>query len=137
MKLYNHELESFTTFLFKLNLIGKASRMRTRFIKILTEKHKQFKEEHFQLIKEYAHLDSEGNPIIIESEGKSRYDIKDQANLDKEYYEIATEEIIIDESDSNYEMFQSVATSILNCESEFKGAEAAMYNRFCEIAEQI
>lgn len=137
MKLYNHELEPFIEFLYKLKLSGKSSRMRVRFINLLTEKYKLFKEEHMQLIKEHSNLDENGNPKIVEANGVKQFDVKDLVSFNKDYTELLNEEVVIEESESNKEMLLSVKESVLNCNQEFEGESAIQHDRWCEIMEQI
>ena len=137
MKLRNYDLEPLILYLNKMKLAGKASRMRTRFINILTEKYKLFKDEHMQLIKEYANLDEDGNPKIIVRDGQRVFDIKDELAFNKEFNELLFEEVIIEENEVNKNMLLSVRDSILNSEIEVSEEEAFLYNEWCEQFENI
>ena len=113
--------------------------MRTRFKNLLIDKYILFKKEHMQLLKEHCNLDENGNPKIIRDEklDKNVFDVKDFHAFEKAYAELLQEEVIIAENEENRAMLESVRDSVLNCGIEFTGKEADMYNRFCEIVEQI
>lgn len=136
MKLYNHELEAFITFLYKLKIVDYRSRMRTRFIKLLADYFNRFKEDYIELIREHARLDEEGNPEIIEEDGVEKYDIVDRAAFAKAYQELAEEEIIIEETEERKKMLLSVKESVLNCGIAFEGEEQFAYDRWCELLEE-
>jgi hypothetical protein len=137
MKLYNYELEGFISFLYRLKLVDYHSRMRTRFIKLLDERLNQYKDEYFGLVKEYSNLDDNGDPKIIKEENIERYDIKDPKAFKKAVEELLMEEVIIDETEERKKMLLSVRDSILNCGIEFEGDEALIYDRWCEVIENV
>lgn len=136
MKLYNHELEAFIAFLYKLKIVDYRSRMRTRFIKLLAEYFNRFKEDYMELISEHSRLDGQGNPEIIQEDGVEKYDIIDRAAFAKAYQELFEEEIIIEETEERKKMLLSVRDSVLNCGIAFEGEEQFAYDRWCELLEE-
>lgn len=139
MKLKNIEIEDFVVFLMNLELVGKSSRMRTRFVKILGEQQQLIQEENTELIKQYAVLDENGEPEKVENDGKYYYDIKKENRVEynREYFILMNEDFIISQDEKNEEILTHIKDVILNCEMTFKGVEAIKYDRWCEIVEQI
>ncbi|MBW7474072.1 hypothetical protein K0T92_04905 [Paenibacillus oenotherae] len=136
MKLYNHELEAFIAFLYKLKIVDYRSRMRTRFMKLLAEYFNRFKEDYMALIQEHAHLDEEGKPRTIQEDGIEKYDIIDRAAFVKAYQELIEEEIIIEETEERKSMLLSVKESVLHCGIAFEGEEQFAYDRWCQLLEE-
>jgi hypothetical protein len=137
MILKNVEVESLIKFLMELELKGRDSRLRTRFVKLLMERQNLIDEEHQQLVKQYSSKDSEGNPNIIIKEGKQFYDVEDKVGFNREYYILLNEEYIIEETEERKEMLLLLKDIILNCEKTFMGGEALEYDRWCEMVEEI
>jgi hypothetical protein len=136
MKMRNYEVEGFIGFLMGQELSGKKSRARTKFAKLATEHMKEVEEGRMQLIKEYSNLDENGQPKTIEKEnGQSSYDIKDMTAFVKEYDVLMNENFIIEETESNKEMLEIVKDAVLETEQTFKGSDALVYERYCEIVE--
>lgn len=130
IKIKNHLLEQPIGLLFNLELKGKQSRHRTKFIKRLDTALKEVKEGHEQLLKEHSNKDEEGNPIVIDN----RYDIKNVEEFNKDFKELYDEEFIID-SPADDEMLKTVKDILLNCEESFSGAQASVYDELCDIFE--
>lgn len=137
MRIKNFEIKPFIDFLMNLELIGKKSRMRTRFVKLLMERQMLINEEHQELLKQYSELDEEGNPKVVEKDGELLYDVKDKISFTREYNILLNEDFVIEETEDKKEMLLTVQDIVLNCEMMFKGAEALLYDRFCEILEEI
>lgn len=137
MKIYNHELEKFIQFLYELKLMDRKSRMRTRLIRLLADKQAELQQDHLQLVKEYAELDGEGNPIVVEKDGNQVYDIRDQQPFAQAYQRLLLEEVVMEENEERKDMLLSVRDSVLNCGMAFEGEQSLYYDRWCEIVEQI
>lgn len=137
MRMKNAEVESFLNFIMSMELSGKNSRLRTRFAKLLMQQQQLINEEHMELIKEYSHLDDNGNPKVKEENGKQMYDVYDRESFNKEYSILLNEDFIIEANEERREMLLLVKDVILNCEMTFKGREALQYDRWCEIVEDI
>lgn len=136
--IFNHEINSFASYLLGFELKGKETRMRTRFVKVLTSKLQQIEEERIILIKEYAHLDEEANPVrITDEEGNSVYDMKDANGFAVEYTKLQNEELIIIQDESNADMLRTIKSIILNDERSYSGLLAFQFDRWCEIIEQV
>lgn len=139
MKLKNIEVEPLANFLMKFELKGKESRLRTKFVRLLTEVQQQINKDNYELIKEYANLDEDKEPKKVERDGKFFYDIKPELKREynKEYIVLMEEDYIVDETENNKEMLSFIKEAILNCEMTFKGREAIEYDRYCDIVEEI
>ncbi|WP_078430489.1 DUF1617 family protein [Alkalihalobacterium alkalinitrilicum] len=133
MKLKNNDLRSLANFLVDEKLGGKASRMRTRFIKILNERLKEVEEFRIELLEKYAKKDDEGKAILTEGS----YELDDLETFNKEYADLMDEEFIIDETESKREMLTHVKRILENTEKEFNGADAFAYDRWCETFENL
>jgi hypothetical protein len=137
MKIKNYEVKEFANFLINLELKGRESRLRTRFVKVLMGRADLIDEEHVELIKQFAKFDDKGEPIIIEIDGVKTYDVPEKEAFNKEYYALLNEEFILEENEERKEMLLLLKEVILNCEMTFKGREALEYDRWCEIVEEI
>jgi hypothetical protein len=136
IRIKNGEVENFCNFLLTLELKGKQSRMRTRFIRLLNEHVQLIKSEHKELILVYANLEEDGTPRILTNEsGQQVYDIKDMASFNREYSELMLEELIIEVTDANKDMINTTRDALLDCEQTFAGNDALIYDRYCEIIE--
>ncbi|RJE90646.1 hypothetical protein D3P07_00615 [Paenibacillus sp. 1011MAR3C5] len=137
IKFYIHELEYAILFLYELKLIDYHSRMKTRFIKLLTERFQQYKDEYFELVKEHAHLDEDGEPLLIEDSTQPRYDIKDMDKFKLALIPLLEEEFIIDVNEHNENMMKSVTKSILHCGLSFGGQDQFLYESLCSKFEEL
>jgi hypothetical protein len=137
MKLKNIEVMPFYDFIMSFDLIGKESRLRTRFAKMLLERSSIIKEEHGELIRQFAKFDDDGEPFIIEVNGQKAYDITDRDTFNKEYYMLMNEDFIVTENEERKEMLLFIKDIILNCEKTFKGREALEYDAWCERVDEI
>jgi len=129
VKIKNHLLEQSIGLLFNLSLKGKQSRHRTKFVKQLNERLQEVAEQEKEVIKENCHLDDEGNPKTI-NDGKT-YDVKDMDALVKDKQELLNEEMVIDGGDSQ-SMLMTIRTVLDECDKEFSGQEAVLYEYLCE-----
>lgn len=145
MKLKKHELEPFLSFLHEMNIPDrKASRMRSRFKRILADRIREVSEEKQEIIDKYAEKDELGNPVI-KNEKTKEIKFKDndaEINANQEYIDILNEDCVIEENEERKDILLSIKDSILNYDDEeyfknFKGQKADEYDRWCEIVEQI
>lgn len=135
MKIQNGEIKAFSEFLLSLELKGKQSRMRTRFIRILEQQLRMVSVEYKLLVQEYAHLDENKEPKTIMLNDVEVFDMKDLPSFQAEYEELMKEEFVILRDESNEEMLQAIAQMVLDCDSTFSGEQALQYDRFCDIVE--
>jgi cupin superfamily acireductone dioxygenase involved in methionine salvage len=136
MRMHNIEVESLGKFLLGINLKGRESRMRTRFIKLLQERIELISAEHQELIKQHSVKDENGEPKTIENEqGQKVYDIVDMQTFNKDYNELMIEEFVIEVTESNRSMIEVVSNAVFDCDEMFSGQDALVFDRYCEIME--
>ncbi|WP_117161347.1 DUF1617 family protein [Paraliobacillus sp. X-1268] len=123
----NAHLGQATSLLFDLALKGKQSRHRTKFIKLLAERSKEVEEQRKQLAEEHAKKDDEGKAIINDE----KYDIPDQEAFKKDYQELLDELLIIEGGDAQG-MLKTVKKVLDECDKEFSGQEAVVYDYLCD-----
>lgn len=132
VKIKNAYLGQAISLLFNLSLKGKQSRHRTKFIKLLDARLKEYAESEMELLKEYAVLDDKGE--IVQTEDKKGVKLKDPgqaAECQKELEELREEELVIEGGDAQG-MLKTVKAVLDECDKEFKGAEATTYDYLCE-----
>jgi hypothetical protein len=136
MKMFNYEIDMFLIFLFEQAANAKDSRMRTRFRNLALEHKKLVDSERIDLAKQYSYKDENGEAQTVEKEdGSSAFKIKDQEAFAKEYSILMNEEFIIEETEERKDMLNSIRNIVLNTEATFKGEEALIYDRYCDIVE--
>ncbi|AOH54534.1 hypothetical protein ABE28_009250 [Peribacillus muralis] len=107
-------------FLSSMNLKGKQSIHRTRFIKLLSEKLKQVSEEELQLIKEFAGIDANGDP---NKKDDGSFAIEDVPEFKKQQGEYLSEYYVIEGGDA-HGMLKTLKGIIENFDKEVSGKEA-------------
>ncbi|WP_079708007.1 DUF1617 family protein [Paraliobacillus ryukyuensis] len=113
--------------LFHLALKGKESRHRTKLIKLLAERLKEVEEQRKVLAEEYANKDGEEKPIIKDD----KYEIGDQDAFQLDIQELYDEEIVIEGGD-NQGMLETIKKVLDNCDKDFSGKEAVIYDYLCD-----
>ncbi|MGE7092046.1 hypothetical protein ACQKII_11460 [Lysinibacillus sp. NPDC048646] len=143
MIIKNYEIGELQAFLFNLILKGKESRMRTRFIKLLEQQLNLVNQERQQLVDEYAEKDKDGEIIytIEIVDGKEiempLFSEEAEKEVQQQILTLLHEDFIIEESAEKIEMLHILQDIVLNCDLEFTGKKATLYDRFCEIFEDI
>lgn len=137
MKIMNVELEPLYKFLFSLELQGKYSRMRTRFLKLLQDRIQEIYNFQNELLNKYGQRDEEGSLKMEAVEEKTIYQISNVQEYNAEIRELMLEEFVIDETLERKDILLTVKHLILNSDEVFSGKEALEYDRWCEIFEAI
>ena len=123
IKIENKYLTAVNNLLFNLKLKGKQTRARSKFLKLVLKKIEEFNEDEKTLVKEYAKLDKDGEPIV----NGDRYDIEDLKGYGKAVKELNDEVAII--SGSEYvNSFEELKTVLDNLDIELEGADALAYD---------
>lgn len=133
VKIENNKLGQVIDLLFDLSLKGKQSRHRTKFIKLLSERFQEYQNDFKLLLKEHCHLDDNGNPKTT-TDGQ-HWDVKDVDAFIKDKKELDEEEIVI-EGGNYHGMLKTVKEVLFNCDKEFRGQEAMIYDYICEKFEE-
>ena len=134
IKINNINTAPIYNFLNGLSLTGKASRGRSKFIKRLEEKNKEYLEDLAELQKEYFETDEKGD-LITDDKGKLTF--KDDLNFeeyDTKYKDIGNEhaEISFGEYSTKYEaMFQALD----NLDVPLSGQDAESYDNLMDAYE--
>lgn len=115
LELRNDTLEVLQQLLLSAQLKGTTSRFRTRFVKMIGEHLETLKEEHFQLIKDYAVLDENNEPVIEDDEYKIRDD--EYEEFQQSYLELYSEYFNIEINSENRRLLKSVLTALDECEN--------------------
>lgn len=144
MLMKNYEIGELQSFLFNLILKGKESRMRTRFIKLLENQIELIKLERQQLINDYALKDDKGEIVTETKELHNKEEeivVFPSEEAEKEAQMqimlMMNEDFIIEETTEKIDMLITLQNVILNCDLEFTGNKAVLYDRFCEIFEDV
>jgi len=138
MRLKNYEIETFTNLLFNMKLKSRDSRMRTRLVRQLDEYWQSvFQAERTELISQYAKKDVNGEIVLNEDRTQAILIEESIPEFNAEFNMLMNEEYVIEENETNREMLLIVAHLILNCELEFNGNDAVMYDNWCEKFEEI
>lgn len=138
MKIKNFEVQILANVLFNMSLVKKDSRMRTRFVKELGEYLKSTLDiEQQELIKTYAKKDDDGEPLLNEDKTSAILIEETADEFHKEFDQLMNEEYIIVENESSRDMLITVGKSLLDCELEFKGQEATLFDGWCEQFEEL
>lgn len=112
-------------FLGKLNLKSKASRHRSKLIRLLTPHFEELAADEKELLLQYAARDEEGEPVTSE-DGQS-YQIENAKSYLVDRKELFTEKILIS-GPEHEEMFKTVLEILENCEMELSGPDAYIYD---------
>lgn len=127
IKIKNTDTAPIHNFLNSLALNGKASRGRSKFIKRLAEKNKEFLEDLESLQKEYFKTDDSGD-LIADDEGKLAF--KEELDFDEyntKYKGIENEyaEISFGEYSTKYE---AMFNALDNLDVPLSGQDAELYD---------
>lgn len=136
------------SWLANLNLVGKKSRLRTRFILLLRTRLEEIASERKRLFEDYGEKNKDGKFIYINKDGEettkpeneARLKIKDgktEEQLDKEFNDYLEEDFVIDVSPQSEETIYGVSEIVLNTEEKFFGLMADNYDKWCEAFEKI
>lgn len=129
VKIENQKLGQAVNLLFTLPLKGKQSRHRSKFIKELEVKLKDFSDQERELLKEHCNLDEEGNPKTIEN--GTKWDVKNLDLFTIDRTELYEEERVFEGGDAQG-MIKTLKDVLLNCDREWCGQDAVIYDYLCE-----
>lgn len=117
--------------LYEMELAGKRSRHRTRFIQQLSDRLELLSEEELILLKDYCELDEEGNPKMVKKDERQEYVFKDVHGFVKEQEELFDESMVI-EGEDNKVMLVTVREALDECETAYSGEDATLYEYLCK-----
>lgn len=126
IKLQNADLVPTGNFLGKLKLKGKASRGRTKLIKLLEAKNKEYNDDREEIRDPYFEHDDKGERVTKDN----AYVLKDStkgADLNKELTDLAKEDVVIEFTEYS-EKFQALYEALNAYPYELADADAALYD---------
>lgn len=130
VKIENMIIERIVEMFFEMKLKGKKSRHRTKFIQFLTDKVAEKEKNEKQLLEEYCEKDENGE--LKANEEGTHYDIKDMDEYVRELQELNMEKVVFGGSE-NEETIKVVRDILDECEEEYSGYDATIYNHLCEL----
>ena len=126
LKLENYSLAPIAGLLGGLPLSGRASRGRTKLIKLLDDKVKDVQAYQEELVEKYLKPSSDS-----ESEGFDYKDEESEIAYNKELIELVNDLSIINLAEYTVEM-KALLEGLLDTEVKFKEEEAFLYDKICE-----
>ena len=116
------EVSDFLTWFNSVQLIGKESRFRSRFVNMLSMYLTELENKKREIVSRNANKDSEGNPVfVIDQKGRRIYDIpkENSGKTNEEYQKLMQEDCLIVIDHVNKEIFKSVKDTVLNTDFVF------------------
>jgi hypothetical protein len=113
----------------KLSLKGKQSRHRSKMIKDLNTQLQEVAEQEKVLLKDHCRLDEKGEPK--KTEDGRHWDVKDIDAFAADRKELYEEEFIL-EGGNAWGYLTTVKEILLECELEWSGEEADLYDYLCD-----
>ena len=132
--LKNQYLIPLIPFLRGMKLKGERSRARSKFLSLALEAYASLHESELELLKEYAVLDSEGNP---KTAGDGSFSLRDE--FVKEYFvehDKLFNEVAEIEGGTYAEHLALMRQILLNYDEELDGENAALYDALCDAFEE-
>lgn len=130
----NGELVAVGNFLAQAKLKGKASRGRTKLIKLIEEKNKEYNEERDTVRDPYFQVDDKGEKIVKDNKYVLK-DISKGKDLDKELTDLAEETVGIEFTEYN-EKIKALYDALNNYNYELSNADAAIYDLLLDKLEE-
>lgn len=91
----NNKLAICHNFLRDLPIKGKKSVSRTKMMKLILRKNKEYEEARKEIIESYAKKDSEGK-VILDAHDQYDFDVDNRRQANKELTELTTEKAVIE-----------------------------------------
>lgn len=126
IELKNADLVPTGNFLAGLKLKGKASRGRTKLIKLLEAKNKEYNEDREEIRDPYFLHDDKGSRVTKDN----KYVLKDEtkgADLNKELADLAKEKAVIEFTEYS-EKLQALYEALANYDYELSNTDAVVYD---------
>lgn len=138
LKLSNYEVGALAEFIHNLTLKAKQSRWRTKFYNELAKHHNEMKNFEYELLKEYANLDEDGNIKFVDKE-KGLVDIptENTQKYQKHLAELLNEEFILECNEANKKMIIVVAEILLEGDFDVTPEMAGFYALWCDKFEEV
>ena len=134
IRLQNHYLVPLIPFLRGMKLRGARSRARSKFLALALEAYAALHESEVELLREYAVLDGDGNPLAA---GDGSFSLKE--GLAQEYLAERGklfDEVAEIEGGTYAEHLKLMRQVLLEYDEELDGENAALYDALCEAFER-
>lgn len=126
-------------------LHGKASRNRTRFLRLIEDRQKEVQDTRKKMLEDHAEKNAEGQVLFLDKEGHDTviaedgvtFKIKDNAGLEKALNEYLEEELVLDNLPERQEIIHSVRETVLETDDEFTGRMATLYDQWCDAFDKL
>ena len=149
-KIQNKYTLGLAAWLNELELSGRDSRYRTRFVNILRDRVKEYQTERRSIISQFVEIDKDGKFKIRKEEGVDILDVKDddREKLETQLQELEEEEFVVKIDATNKNEFEAVKKLVLDTDYKFgpgeninelerqaKIRQADDYNEWCKTFE--
>lgn len=126
IELLNKDLANCSNFLFDIKLKKDESRAKSKFMKLIQRKHEEYAEDIKELTKEYAVLDEDGNPVLL---NERIYKIKEESSIECQVeVDKLSKEVAIIEGGEYVNQFKTIKTVLENYDEEMEGFKAEAYD---------
>ena len=133
MKFKNYEIDGLCKFLYEIELSGKSSRMRTRFVRLLESYLTNvIQADRKAMFNEYAMKDESGEFLLNETQTEVILIPEKQDKFHAEMNELMNEDFILDETDANREMILITGNALFECDIKLNKEDAIIYDKWCE-----
>lgn len=149
-KIQNKYTLGLAAWLNELELSGRDSRYRTRFVNILRDRVKEYQTERRSIISQFVEIDKDGKFKTRKEEGVDILDVKDddREKLETQLQELEEEEFVVKIDVTNKNEFETVKKLVLDTDYKFgpgentdelerqaKIRQADDYNEWCKTFE--
>lgn len=133
IEIENQYLSSAYNFLYGLSLKGKLSRGRSKFLKLIFKKVKEFEEDQKEILHRYSDKDENGEAKKTED---GRFDINEENNIlaNKELNELMNEKVAI-EYGEYVNNIQPLEEFLNEYDGELSGQDAAAFDAILDAFE--
>ncbi|WP_277631405.1 DUF1617 family protein [Atopococcus tabaci] len=137
IKLKNNEVVPVFNFLQELELVGQASRGRTKFNKRLEEKNKEFNEDLTEIRKDYFEVDEAGELVVKDNKFQPKEDMTDEQKkeLKDRVKELEEEEVEVSFSEYS-KKYEALFEALDKLDVPLKGQDAFAYDQLMTAYEE-
>lgn len=137
IKLKNVEVVPVFNFLQEVELVGQASRGRTKFNKRLEEKNKEFNEDLTEIRKDYFEVDEAGELVVKDNKFQPKEDMTDEQKkeLKDRVKELEEEEVEVSFSEYS-KKYEALFEALDQLDVPLKGQDAFAYDQLMTAYEE-
>ncbi|WP_277631316.1 DUF1617 family protein [Atopococcus tabaci] len=137
IKLKNNEVVPVFNFLQEVELVGQASRGRTKFNKRLEEKNKEFNEDLTEIRKDYFEVDEAGELVLKDNKFQPKEDMTDEQmkELKDRVKELEEEEVEVSFAEYS-KKYEALFEALDKLDVPLKGQDAFAYDQLMTAYEE-